>query len=103
MLISKSERPFSSTIQLELAQKLTTQEAGLRSRFGNVIAKLPAAERNGVVEMFKRSPGKVLAWMERHSKILIADRATAAIVVARKEILGEGKNRGFLERVGASL
>ena len=84
---------------LELAQKLTTQEA----KCGDDLAKLPVSERTGVMELLKRSPGKVLAWMERHPKILIAGSATAAIVLAKKEIFGEGENRGFLERVGSSL
>jgi hypothetical protein len=55
------------------------------------------------MNLLKQSPGKVLAWMEKHPKLLIAGSATAAVVLARKELFGEGETPGFFERVGGSL
>ncbi|HWB06228.1 MAG TPA: hypothetical protein VG796_24610 [Verrucomicrobiales bacterium] len=88
---------------LEMASKLTTEEASILARHAGTIAKLPAAERASVVGLMKQSPAKVLRWMETHPKLLLAGSATAAVVLARKEIFGEGDTPGFLERVGGSL
>jgi hypothetical protein len=88
---------------LDIARNVTTREATILARHADDIAKLPAAERASVMNLIKQSPGKVLAWIERHPKILIAGSATTAVVLARKEIFGEGDTPGFLERVGGSL
>lgn len=88
---------------LEMASKLSTQEATLLARYADDVAKLPAAERASVMGLIKQSPGKALAWLERHPKILLAGSATAAVVLARKELFGEGSEPGFFERVGGSL
>ena len=88
---------------LDLARRVTTEEATILARHADEIAKLPASERAGVMELLKQAPGKTLAWMERHPKLLIAGSATTAVVLARKELFGEGDTRGFFERVGGSL
>jgi hypothetical protein len=88
---------------LDIARRITTEEATILARYADDIAKLPAAERASVIGLLRQSPGKALAWMERHPKILIAGSATAAVVLARKELFGEGETPGFFERVGGSL
>lgn len=88
---------------LDIARRLTTDEATVLARCADDLAKLPAAERASFMSLLKQSPAKVLAWMERHPKILLAGSATAAVVLARKEIFGEGETPGFLERVGGSI
>jgi hypothetical protein len=88
---------------LDIARNVTTREATTLAHYADDIAKLPAAERASVMNLIKQSPGKALAWIERHPKILIAGSATAAVVLARKEIFGDGDAPGFLERVGGSL
>jgi len=88
---------------LDIARRVTTQEATILARHADDIAKLPAAERASVLGLIRQSPGKALAWIERHPKLLIAGSATAAVVLARKEIFGEGDTPGFLERVAGSL
>ena len=88
---------------LDIARRVTTEEAGILARHADDIAKLSTAERASVMGLLKQSPGKALAWMERHPKLLIAGSATAAVVLARKEIFGEGETPGFFERIGGSL
>lgn len=88
---------------LDIARQVTTQEATLLARHADDIAKLPAAERSAVMDLIKRSPGKVLSWMERHPKLLMAGSATTAVVLARKELFGEGDTPGFFERAGGAL
>ncbi len=88
---------------LDVARKVTTEEATFLASRAETIAKLPAAERASVMELLKQSPGKALAWMERHPKMLVAGSATAAVVLARKEIFGEGVTPGFLERISGSV
>ena len=55
------------------------------------------------MSLLKQAPGKALAWMERHPKLLVAGSATAAVVLARKELFGEGDTPGLFERVSGSL
>lgn len=88
---------------LDIARRVTTEEATILARHADDIAKLPAAERSAVMDLIKRSPGRVLTWMEKHPKLLIAGSVTAAVVVAKKELFGEGDTQGFFERVGGSL
>ena len=88
---------------LAIARRVSTPEATLLARYADDIAKLPAAERSGIMNLLSRSPGKVLAWIERHPKILIAGTAGTAIVLARRELFGEGDTPGFFERIGGSL
>jgi len=88
---------------LDIARRVTTEEAGILARHADDIARLSTAERAGVMGLLNKAPGKALAWLERHPKLLIAGSATAAVVLARKELFGEGETPGFLERVGGSL
>ena len=88
---------------LNIARKVTTEEATILARHADDIAKLSTAERSAVMDLIKRSPGKVLAWMERHPKLLLAGGVTAGVVLAKKEQFGEGETPGFFERVGGSL
>lgn len=88
---------------LDIARRVTTEEATLLARYADDIAKLPAAERASVMSLLKQAPGKALAWAERHPKLLIAGSATTAVVLARKELFGEGDAPGFLERIGSSI
>jgi len=88
---------------LDIARKVTTQEATLLARHADDIAKLPAAERAAVMDLIKRSPGKVLAWMEKHPKLLVTGAVAGTVVLARKELFGEGDTPGFFERAGGAL
>lgn len=88
---------------LEMATKLTTQEATILARHADDIAKLAPAERGAVMKFLQESPGKALAWLEKHPRILTAGAVTAAVVAAREEIFGTAGQPGFLERVGGAL
>lgn len=88
---------------LDTARRLSLDHATALSRHADDLAKLPAAERSQFLTMIRESPAKALAWMERHPRLLIAGSATTAVVLARKEIFGEGVQQGFIERAAASL
>ncbi len=88
---------------LDIARQVSTQEATILARHADDIAKLPAAERAAVMDLIKRSPGKVLAWMEKHPKLLVTGAVAGTVVLARKELFGEGDTPGFFERAGGAL
>lgn len=88
---------------LDTARRLTLDQATVLTRYSDDLAKLPAAERSQFLTMIRQSPAKALAWMEKHPKLLLAGGATTAVIVARKEIFGEGAQQGFIERAAASL
>ena len=98
--------PISSSMGregLDIARQVTTQEARILARHADDIAKLPIAERTAVMDLIKRSPGKVLTWLEKHPKLLVAGAVTGGVVLARKELFGEGDSPGFFERAAGSL
>jgi len=88
---------------LDTARRLTLDQAAALSRHADALAKLPAAERSQFMTLIREAPAKTFAWLEKHPKLLIAGSATTAVVLARKEIFGEGPQQGFLERATASL
>ena len=88
---------------LDTARRLSLDQATALSRHADDLAKLPAAERSQFLTMIRESPAKALAWMEKHPRLLIAGSATTAVVLARKEIFGEGAQHGFIERAAAAL
>lgn len=88
---------------LDTARRLNLDEAAALSRRSGDLAALPAPERSAFLQMVQRAPAKTLAWMEKHPRLLVAGSATTAVVLARKEIFGEGAQQGLLERATASL
>ena len=88
---------------LDVARRLSLDEATALTRHADELAKLPAAERSAFLQMIQSSPAKVLGWMEKHPRLLVAAGATTAVALARKEIFGEGTTPGFIERATAAL
>lgn len=88
---------------LDTARRLSLDQATALSRHADDLAKLPAAERSQFLIMIRDSPAKALAWMEKHPRLLVAGSATTAVVLARKEIFGEGAQQGLIERATAAL
>ena len=88
---------------LDTARRLTLDQAAALSRHADDLAKLPAAERSQFLSMIRDAPAKALTWLETHPRLLIAGSATTAVVLARKEIFGEGVQQGLIERAAASL
>lgn len=87
----------------DIARQVTTPEAAILARHADDIAKLPATERAAVMDLIKKSPGKVLAWMEKHPKLLVTGAVAGTVVLARRELFGEGDAPGFFERAGGAL
>jgi len=90
---------------LDVARRLTLDEATILSRSADDLAKLPAAERSQLLSFVRQSPAKALAWIEKHPKLLVAASATTAVVLAREEIFGIAATgqQGFLERAAGKI
>lgn len=78
-----------------LAKKLTTPDTIRLARFGDDLARLPAAERTGILARIGEAPGKVLGYLEKHPKLLLTATAIAAI----DRLLGDAESPGFIERI----
>jgi len=82
-----------------VAKKLTTPETIRLARISDDLARLPAAERNGLLARIGKAPGKVLDYLEKHPKVLFTAAATTAALGAIDHLLGDADSPGFIERV----
>ncbi len=82
-----------------LAKKLSTPDTIRLARFGDDLARLPAAERTSLLTRIGKAPAKVLGYLEKHPKILLTATATATAIVAIDRLLGDGAAPGFIERI----
>lgn len=87
---------------LDIARRLTTDEAVVLSRHADALAAMPGAGRSQMLAFIRQAPAKSLAWMEKHPRLVLAGSATAVITAARKEIFGEADRQGLLERAVAA-
>lgn len=82
-----------------LAKKLTTPDTIRLARFGDDLARLPAAERTGLLTRIGKAPAKVLGYLEKHPKLLLTAAATATAIIAIDRLLGDADAPGFIERI----
>ncbi len=86
-----------------IAKSLTTPQTIRLARISDDLARLPAAERNGLLTRIGKAPGKVLDYLESHPTVWkTAARTTAAAtvaIVAIDRLLGDAEEPGFVERV----
>jgi hypothetical protein len=82
-----------------LAKKLTTPDTIRLARFGDDLARLPAAERTALLTRIGKAPGKVLGYLEKHPKLVLTAAATATAIVAIDRLLGDAEAPGFIERI----
>lgn len=88
---------------LDVARRLTLDEATILSRSAEGLSKLPAAERSQFLTLIRQAPGRTLAWIEKHPRLLVAATATTAVIAAREEIFGTAGQQGLLERATGAL
>lgn len=88
---------------MEVAGKLTADQATLLGRYADDLAKLPADSRKAWFSWMKDAPEKVFAWMGKHPRATVVAVVTGTVIAARKEIFGTDGNRGMLERMMGSL
>ena len=81
------------------AKNLTTPETIRLARISDDLARLPAAERNGMLTRIGKAPGKVLDYLEKHPKVLMTAAATTTAIVAIDRLLGDAQEPGFFERI----
>jgi len=73
---------------VKLGRNLTTDQAIVVARHADDIAKLPAAQRAGVMQAIARSPARVAGYLERHPKILLTTAGVVTVVALKDEIVG---------------
>lgn len=86
-----------------VARQLTTPEAIRLARLGDDLARLPAAERAGVLARIGKSPQRVLEWLEKHPKVLGTAALTTTALVTIDKMLGDAESPGFVERVVSQM
>jgi hypothetical protein len=89
---------------LGAARTLTTDQAIVVARHADEIAKLPPAQRAGVMAKLRENAGGVVTFLERHPKTLLTAGGVAVLLGAKDEILGPGggpggKPPGLVQRV----
>jgi hypothetical protein len=83
-----------------IAAREVPQEAAIGlARHADEIAKLAPAQKTGLLEAFKKTPGRVVAFLEKHPKTLLTAAAVTAFLATKDEILGINGQAGFLERL----
>ena len=73
---------------VKLGRNLTTDQAVVIARHADEIAKLPAAQREGVMQALAKSPARVASYLERHPKILLTTAGVVTVVALKDEIVG---------------
>jgi hypothetical protein len=81
-----------------VARQLSTPEAIRLARLGDDLARLPAAERAGLLTRISRAPAKVIDYLEKHPSVLKSAASVAVAYVAIDGLLGDAESPGFLER-----
>ena len=82
-----------------VAKELSTTDAIRMARFADDLAKLPAAERGGLLSRMSKAPGKVIDYIEKHPVLLKTGALTATAIVAIDRLLGNSESPGFVERL----
>jgi hypothetical protein len=82
-----------------IARQLSTPEAIRLARLGDDIARLPAAEKAGILSRIGRAPGKVIDYLEKHPGVLSSAATVTAAYLAIDALLGDAASPGFLERM----
>lgn len=89
---------------LSAARSLTTDQAIVVARHADEIAKLPPAQRAGVLAKLKTDGARVVSFLEKHPKTLLTAGGVAVLLGAKDEILGPGdpatgRPQGLVHRI----
>jgi hypothetical protein len=83
-----------------IAAREVSEDAAIGlARHADDIAKLGTTEKAGLLEAFKKTPGRVLAFLEKHPKTLLTTAAVSAFLLTKDEFLGTEGQAGFIERL----
>lgn len=74
---------------INLGRKLTTDQSIVAARYADDIARLPSAQRSGVLSAVARSPAKVLDYLETHPRTLRTAAGVAIVMAIKDDILGD--------------
>jgi len=74
---------------VKLGEKLTTDQSIVAARYAEDIARLPPAERTGVLGQIARSPARVLEYLETHPKTLRTAAGVAVVMAIKDDIIGD--------------
>ena len=68
--------------------RVTTDQAVQLARLAPQIAKVPEPDRQRLMELIARAPGRVLDLLETHPKVLATSAALAGFLAAKDQLLG---------------
>jgi len=73
----------------ETLGRVTTDEAVQLARLAPQIAKVPEPDRQRLMELIARAPGRILDLLETHPKVLATSAALAGFLAAKDQLLGK--------------
>ena len=86
-----------------IARQIPTSDAIRLAKLSDDLARLPAAERAGLLSRMQRAPGKVIDYLEKHPIVFGSAAVTTAYLatayLAIDALLGDAQSPGFLERM----
>jgi hypothetical protein len=84
---------------ISLGRGLTTDQSIVAARYADDIAKLPSAQRAGIVNKIVGSPAAVLNYLEAHPRVLRTAAGVAVVMAIKDDILGD-KGRSIVRPDG---
>lgn len=74
---------------IQLGRKLTTDQSIVAARYAPEIAKLPGAERAGILSKLGTSPRVVLDYLESHPRVLTTAAGVAVVMAVKDDVIGD--------------
>src|SRR5579859_1009605 len=74
---------------IQLGRKLTTDESIVAARYAPEIAKLPEAERSGILAKLGQSPKVVLDYLETHPRVLTTAAGVGVVMALKDDVIGD--------------
>ena len=74
---------------IQLGRNLTTDQSILAARYAPDVAKLPPAERAGILSKLSQSPKLVLDYLESHPRVLTTSAGVAVVMAIKDDVIGD--------------
>lgn len=101
---------------IEIGQELVEDHVIMVLRYADDIQGLPAQEKTQILNAILEQPAKVLGFLEKHPKVLLATGGVAAVIAYKDDLLGmdteivvgdDGMTKiikkGFIERITTTI
>jgi hypothetical protein len=74
---------------IKLGRNLTTDQSIVAARYAPEIAKLPPAQRAGILSKLSASPRVVLDYLETHPRVLTTAAGVAVVMALKDDVIGD--------------